>query len=396
LNDSKDQITLIPGAGAATSINLQRQPTMRSVPFDRSLVQVVIVCALCAWTSASRAADQCVIYKGANGPGQGKHIVLVSGDEEYRSEEALPQLAKILSQRHGFDCTVLFAIDPRTGDINPNVTSNIPGLENLRDADLMVIFTRHRNLPDDQMRHIDEYLKAGKPVIGIRTATHAFSLTADSAMPEYSATYSGDKSEWHGGFGRFVLGEQWVNHHGHHKHESCRGMISPGAENHPILRGIDDGDIWGPSDVYEVRLPLPADSQPLVLGQIVTRKGPYDENDLLYGMRPDDGPPLAGPKNDPMMPIAWMKSYQLPDGARGKAFTSTIGASTDLLNEGVRRLLVNAAYWALGMEEKIPADGADVALVGKYEPTKFEFRSNEYWSKRAMKLDELRDAATIR
>ena len=78
--------------------------------------------------------------------------MLVSGDEEYRSEEALSQLAKILATHHGFDCTVLYAIDPKTGEINPNEQTNIPGLEALRDADLMVIATRFRNLPDEQMK----------------------------------------------------------------------------------------------------------------------------------------------------------------------------------------------------------------------------------------------------
>src|SRR4249920_660536 len=91
------------------------------------------------------AADPWVVYEGTDGPGKGKHIVLVSGDEEYRSEEALPQLGKILARRHGFTCTVLFAIDPKDGTINPDV-SNIPGLEALGTADLLILFTRFRNL----------------------------------------------------------------------------------------------------------------------------------------------------------------------------------------------------------------------------------------------------------
>ncbi len=92
--------------------------------------------------------------EGGDGPGAGKRIVLVSGDEEYRSEEALPQLAKILSERHGFDTVVLFAQDPRVaGIINPNYSSNIPGLEALREADLMIIATRFPRLAEtDQMR----------------------------------------------------------------------------------------------------------------------------------------------------------------------------------------------------------------------------------------------------
>src|SRR5438477_11404161 len=95
-----------------------------------------------------------VVYEGKDGPGKGKHIVLISGDEEYRSEEALPQLGKILAKHHGFKCTVLFAIDPKSGEINPNVNNNIPGVEHLKTADLMIIATRFRNLPDEQMQHI--------------------------------------------------------------------------------------------------------------------------------------------------------------------------------------------------------------------------------------------------
>src|SRR5262245_61394868 len=79
----------------------------------------------------SRADDRWIDMPGGNGPGHGKKVVLISGDEEYRSEETLPQLAKILSRKHGFTCTVLFAIDPSDGTINPNKTDNVPGLEAL-------------------------------------------------------------------------------------------------------------------------------------------------------------------------------------------------------------------------------------------------------------------------
>ena len=126
--------------------------------------------------AAAAPADPWVVYDGFDGPGKGKHIVLVSGDEEYRSEEALPQLGKILARRHGFKCTVLFAVDPATGTIDPNNRHNIPGLEALRTADLMILFMRFRDLPDEQMRHIVEYVDAGKPILGIRTATHAFNI----------------------------------------------------------------------------------------------------------------------------------------------------------------------------------------------------------------------------
>ncbi len=307
-----------------------------------------------AWllTAPAMAVEPWVKYEGADGPGKGKHVVLISGDEEYRSEEALPQLGKILASRHGFTCTVLFAIG-KDGAIEPNRSDNIPGLEALRTADLMIIATRFRNLPDDQMKEVVDYVESGRPIIGMRTATHAFNLRS----PTYKKYSWNDKGDWKGGFGRQVLGETWVSHHGHHGHQSTRGIVAPGAKDHPILRGIKDGDIWGPTDVYEAH-PL-AGSTPLVLGQVLT------------GMKPTD-PPLEGPKNDPMMPVAWARTYTGVKGKTARVFNTTMGAATDLEAEGTRRMLVNAVYWAVGLEDRIP-DHTDVAIVGEFHPTPFGF-----------------------
>jgi Trehalose utilisation len=329
-------------------------------------------------------------------------IVLVSGDEEYRSEEGLPQLAKILSSKHGFNCTVLFAQDPaKPGIVNPNYTRNIPGLEKLKDAALMVMLTRFRALPDEQMQHIDDYLKSGKPVIGIRTSTHAFNFTKNdstSNWKHYGNYYKGE-DEWKDGFGRLVLGENWISHHGQHKHQSTRGVAAPGQERHPILNGIGAGEIWGPTDVYGVRLPLPGDSQPIVLGQVINRAGEYLESDIMYGMKFTDtevagieiekdksGKEKKINRNDPLMPIAWTKSFQIPGGKKGKAFTSTIGSSTDLLTEGTRRLIVNSVFWILDLP--VP-ERAEVDLVGNYNPTAYAFRDDEYWVKKNMVISQL-------
>ena len=316
------------------------------------------------------------------------------GDEEYRSEEALPQLAKILSKHHGFKCTVLFAQDPeKPGIVNANYVRNIPGLEALDSADMMVLFTRFRALPDEQMQHVEDYLKAGKPLVGIRTATHAFNFEKDSTsnFVHYGNYYQGDKTEWTDGFGRLVLGERWHTHHGHHKHQSTRGVIAEGAESHPIANGIKDGEIWGPTDVYGVRLPLPGDSRPIILGQVINRKGEYDESDIFFGMKPSDDE-LATKNNeglkvnDVLMPIAWTKSYQIPDGKEGKAFVSTIGAATDMLNEGVRRLLVNGVFWA--MSETVP-EKTNVDLVGGFNPPAYGFKDDEYWIEKQLKIEDL-------
>ncbi len=295
---------------------------------------------------------QGVIYEGKTGPGKGKHVVLIAGDEEYRSEEAMPQLGKILALHHGFKCTVLFSIDPASGTIDPN-KSNIPGLEALQTADLMILDTRFRNLPDEQMKHFVDYFETGKPIVALRTATHAFNIPKGKTY----AKYSYNSKEWDGGFGRQLLGETWVNHHGSHGKQSTRGLIAKGMENNPVLKGIKDGDIWGPSDVYTVRLPLPEGCQALVMGQV------------LVGMKATDEP-LKGAKNEPMMPIAWTRILKKPDGKTMRSFTTTMGASQDLLSEGLRRLLVNAAYWDLGMESQIVPDSS-VAIVGEYSPRGF-------------------------
>ncbi len=281
---------------------------------------------------------------------QPNRIVFVSGDEEYRSEEALPMLARIAEAKHGFRTTVLYSIDPATGAIDPENQRNIPGLEALRTADLMVIFTRFRDLPDEQMRHIVEYVEAGKPVIGIRTATHAFQLRTS---PTY-ARWSWNSKEWDGGFGRQVLGETWIRHHGKHGAQGTRARIAPGAEGHPVLRGIRDGEIWGPTDVYAVRLPLPEGCRTLLLGEVTE------------GMTPE-APAAAGAVNDPMMPVAWTKTYK-----GGRVFTLTMGSAQDFENAGLRRLLINAIYWALGREGEIRPD-FDVEPLGPYKGTPFGF-----------------------
>ena len=337
-----------------------------------------------------------VEYKAKNNP-KGKHILLISGDEEYRSEEALPQLAKILTKHHGFDCTVLFAQNPeKPGFIDPNFNSNIPGLEKLKDADLMILFTRFRNLPREQMVHFENYLKNGKPLLAIRTATHAFNFS-DKGHPfkYYGWDYKGNETEWHLGFGKAILGETWYTHHGHHKHQSTRGIIAPNAENHPIVNGIEDGSIWGPTDVYGIRMPMNGDAKSIVLGQSIDRTDEFNELDPFYGMKESDqkiatitkegnnGTPYD--PNENMPPIVWSKSYQIPEGKTGQTVTSTIGSSTDLIDEEVRRLMVNASFYLLKM--KVPTK-AEVSIISEYKPSAYAFQKDEYWVKKGLKVED--------
>ena len=281
-------------------------------------------------------------------PGTGPKVVLLSGDEEYRSEEALPQLAKILNVRHGVDCTVLFAIDPKDGTINPNVSDNVPGLDKVATADLVVMAWRFRGPADDQLKPLIDYAEAGKPLVALRTSTHALKLKKDSAFAKY--TWDSKVPGFEGGFGRTFLGETWVAHHGKHAVEGTRGIPAPGQESNPLLRGIEAGSVFGPSDVYTAR--PPADFTPVLVGQVTKTLDFASE-------------PVAGKKNDPMQPIAW---------TRGKTFVTTLGASQDLAYEGTRRLVVNGCLWALG--KQVP-EKADVGLVGEYQPTAFKFNGHK-------------------
>lgn len=319
----------------------------------RNALRCLIVVFAITLLRAAAAGDW-VTYEGKEGPGKGKHIVFVTGDEEYRSEEGMPMLARILALRHGFKCTVLFALNPADGTIDPNNQTNIVGLQNLKDADMMVVFTRFREPPDDQMKYIVDFVNAGKPLIAIRTATHAFDFSRNKSSPY--AKWSWNNRDYPGGFGQQIVGDTWISHHGNHGKESTRGIINKELKDHPILRGVED--IWGPTDVYGI-VHLPKDSQVLVYGQV------------LQGMKPTD-PPVEGPKNNPMMPLIWIREYKHDDGKVNRVLGTTIGAATDLQCEDLRRLLVNACYWGLHLEEKIPPRN-NVDYVGAYNPTSFGF-----------------------
>ena len=285
------------------------------------------------------------------GSGAGKRIVLIAGDEEYRSEEALPMLAGILT-RHGFACRVVFPIDPASGCVDPDHVGNLPGLEALADADLMIISTRFRDLPEAQMACIDTYLRSGRPLIGIRTATHAFRCASSGAFAKYS--FDSNVPGWEGGFGRRVLGECWVAHHGQHGVEGTRGVVEPTHATHPILRGV--AEVFGPSDVYTVR-DLPADAQVLLRGQVTQDLTPSSL-------------PVTDARNQPMMPLVWLRRHRGEDGHDNQVLCTTIGAAVDFASADLRRLLVNACYWLTGLGKHIRSDGA-VDPVDPYRPSPF-------------------------
>lgn len=307
------------------------------------------------------SAQDWVTYEGTSGPGKGKHVVLLAGDEEYRSEEAMPMLAKVLSQKHGFKCTVLFSVNP-DGVIAPTNATSLSHPEALDSADAIVMSLRFRHWSDETLKKFETAVNRGVPIVGLRTSTHAFNgIPKDSAFAKWNY---GNK----GGFGKQVLGETWVTHWGSHKKEATRGIIEPGAKNDPILRGV--ADIFGTSDVYEAA--PPADAKILVRGQVLKGMNPTDE--------PADYKKKTAAKqeqgvNDPMMPIAWTREAKNDAGTANRVFCTTMGAASDLPNEGLRRLVVNALFWGLNLD--VPAK-ADVTIPGgEFKPTMYGFAGNQ-------------------
>lgn len=318
-------------------------------------IVVGLLAMLPCWASG---ADQLVFEPPQ--PVDGKHVVLVAGDEEYRTEESMPMLAKILSQKHGYKCTVVFSLGPDGASyIDANNSAGLRGLSALDAADLMIIGTRFRNPSDSEAQHVTSFLNAGKPVIGIRTATHAF-----KGKGSFGGLAFDD-------FGLKVLGETWVSHHGQHKRQGARSMVEGSQAAHAILRGVNE--IFAPSDVYGVIHLNPAD-------QILLRAAVTESLD-------PKSPNIEGPKNSPMQPFAWIHEYQRPNGAGvGKSFCTTGGASVDLVDEDLRRLIVNAAYYLTGRE--VP-EKADVSYVDPYYPSFYGFiNDKEYWKKANLKPDD--------
>ncbi len=170
-------------------------------------------------------------------------IVFLTGDEEYRSEESMPMLAKILQRDFGFDVSVGFSMG-QDGTIDPNAATSLTGTEDLADADLMILFLRFRRPDETSFQRILDYLESGKPVVAFRTSTHAFRFAKDS--PHAGWGYQDDPTFIHsfagGELTRELFGQKWITHHGHFSdgHRTLTNItVDSAAKEHPILRGIE-------------------------------------------------------------------------------------------------------------------------------------------------------------
>jgi type 1 glutamine amidotransferase len=315
------------------------------------LKNLVLLITIFGLTLGNAQNKHSITFKGTTGPGLGKKIVFIASDHEYRGEETLPALARILAEHHGFECTVIWALDDE-GNIHPG-SSNIAGFEALKEADLMVMFVRFADFPDTQMQHLNDYLERGGPVIGLRTSTHAFKNKENQAWNHYDFQYNGNKTTWKGGFGERILGETWVGHYGTNHEQSSLLILEESQKEHPILNGVSQP--WVQCGGYRA-WPIGPDLEVLALGRI------------LNGMSPEA--PKDTSKRE--MPVVWTRTYSMDNGVQGKVFTTTHGASEDILNDDFRRLLINAHFWALGMEKAIKPN-LNIEFIGPYTPSKFSF-----------------------
>jgi type 1 glutamine amidotransferase len=269
-----------------------------------------------------------LIHGTVSAPGQAPaapHVVFVTGDCEYRSEITMPMIAKILETHHGMKCTICYAVDEKTGEIRPKHLTNIRGLEALRTADLAVFFIRYRQLPDDQLKLILDYLHSGKPIVGLRTSTHGFRYP------------SGPNSRWNDDFGRLVFGQKWIRHHGH----DSSTLVYLALKDHPIARGVAP-EFYVRSWLYHV---MPLEGDCTILANGIAVKGDKPSRDVF------------GTPN----PVAWTKHF-----GKARVFFTTLGHPKDFEVESVRKLLLNGIYWALGWEDRIPATGCKADFVGNY------------------------------
>ena len=227
-------------------------------------------------------------------------VLVMIGEDEYRTWETLPEFAKTELEPRGHRVSV---IEADSSDKN-----SFPGLEAaLSKAELLVVSVRRRPLPKDQMAALRAFVASGKPVVGIRTASHAFAPKANEPMDEARLAAWPD-------FDAQVLGGNYHNHH--HGGDKTSITVATGAASHPILAGIRLEELVGNGTLYKNE-PLAPSARALLIGAI---------------------------PNQPAEPVAWTHRA-VPGG--GRVFYTSLGHPEDFGQKAFRQLLSNAVEWGL-------------------------------------------------
>jgi type 1 glutamine amidotransferase/nicotinamidase-related amidase len=251
---------------------------------------------------------------------QRPRAVFVVAENEYDADRTLADFARELQMKYDFSCEFASGVAKPSGATERD---NIVGMEALATADIAVVYVRRRALPPEQMKYLRNYIKSGKPLIGLRTASHAFVVRGDK--PEAGLL------EWPE-FDPEVLGG---NYHGHHGNKGPDGpktyvWIEPGAESHPILAGVPRCEIHVRSWLYKT-LPLTKTTRTLMAGRVDDRK--------------------------PHEPVAWTNTHS----GGGRVFYTSLGHPEDFKLVWFRRMLTNAVFWAL--DRPVPADSCKGAKM---------------------------------
>ena len=249
------------------------------------------------------------------------HVVLVSGTLHYSPELTLPAFAEEL-ERFGFNTTVVIG----RGDPEKQTTNVLPGIEALDDADTAIFLMRFLKLPDAEWAPIERYLKAGKPVIGLRTATHSFKYAKDH--PRF---------EWNDGFGRRAMGTPYVVH----QQGTTEISVIEKRRLHPILANVSKSNWTSQGTLYLTR--LEPGCIPLVIG---TGQG------RMRLLERDIGPVQVNTSEADIVAWAWENEWG------GKVFGTSFGDPTDFGEESFTRMLLNSVFWSLDItvpsaEEKV-------------------------------------------
>lgn len=229
-----------------------------------------------------------------------KRIVFMIGEDEYKTWETLPEFAQKDLTARGYQSKIIHA--------DPQDKNNFPGLiDALKDADLLFLSVRRRTPRKEQLDAVRAFLKSGKPLVGIRTASHAFALRPKDKITDPKLDH------WQN-FDPEVLGGHYSGHHGKDK---VAVALAPGAEKHAIFKGVATDKLVGSGGLYKVS-PLESDTTPLLIGTIAQQ---------------------------PPEPVAWTR---LNGEKKARIFYTSLGHAEDFANPEFRKFLTNAVAWTLG------------------------------------------------
>jgi nicotinamidase-related amidase/type 1 glutamine amidotransferase len=226
------------------------------------------------------------------------HVAIVIAEQEYRTHETLPPFALDHLGKE-FKVSFVFA--------NEKERNDLPGIDVLNEADVLLLSVRRRVLPPAQMSVIREYLESGKPIVGIRTANHAL-LLRKQAPPEGFESWDTWDAD--------IFGGSYTNHYG--VGPEVEVSVAADGADHPILKGVNAASIKGKGSLYIVN-PLAASTTPLLIGAIPEKASET---------------------------IAWTNRTKFG----GKSFYTSLGHVDDFAQPEFRKLLANAVQWAATSE----------------------------------------------